>query len=46
MTDKILTEITDTCENCPKHECCPEDDCVLYRIEQIVVESETNNASA
>lgn len=37
MKDKILTEITEFCEECPSHECCPEEDCVLYRIEQIVV---------
>ena len=34
--EKILSEITEFCENCPSHECCPEEECVLYRIEQIV----------
>lgn len=36
MTEEVLTEITDFCEECPSHECCPEEECVLYRIEQIV----------
>lgn len=40
MKDKILTEITDYCENCPKHECCPEEECVLFRIEQIVIKED------
>lgn len=36
MKEEILTEITDYCFNCPKHENCPEEDCVLYRIEKII----------
>jgi hypothetical protein len=35
---KILTEITESCEQCPKREKCLEEDCVLFRIEQILVE--------
>jgi hypothetical protein len=38
MKDKILTEITNFCEECPSHECCPEEECVLYRIEQILLD--------
>lgn len=37
MKEEILTEITNHCEECPQHECCPENDCVLYRIEQITL---------
>ena len=36
MKEQILTEITDFCELCPNHENCPEEDCVLFRIEQII----------
>lgn len=36
MIDEILTEITDYCENCPYHEKCVEEECILFRIEQIV----------
>lgn len=34
MKEKILNEITNFCEECSSHECCPEEECVLYRIEQ------------
>lgn len=40
MTEEILTEITNFCEECPSHECCPEEECVLYRIEQILTKKE------
>ena len=36
MKEEILTEITDFCRECPSHENCPEEECVLYRIEQII----------
>lgn len=36
MNEEILTEITDFCSECPSHENCPEEECVLYRIEQII----------
>ena len=36
MKEKILNEIYDFCEGCQSHDCCPEDECVLYRIETIV----------
>lgn len=36
--EKILTEIAMSCEDCPKRECCIEEDCVLFRIEQILEE--------
>ncbi|MBP3920795.1 MAG: hypothetical protein J6D28_04445 [Bacilli bacterium] len=42
MKDKILKEIANFCEECESHECCPEKDCVLYRIEQLVVNDEEN----
>lgn len=45
-SDRILNEIFSFCEECPSHECCPEDECVLFRIEQIVLETDvsiTNN---
>lgn len=43
MEEKILLEITNHCEECPNHECCPEEECVLFRIEKIVEEKESKN---
>ncbi len=40
MKEEVLKEITDFCEECPSHECCPEEECVLYRIEQILLKEE------
>lgn len=40
MEEKILLEITNHCEECPNRECCPEEECVLFRIEKIVEERE------
>lgn len=37
MENKILSEISNTCENCRSRECCKEKECVLFRIEQIVI---------
>lgn len=37
MEDKILKEIANFCEECPAHEICPDEECVLFRIEQIVL---------
>ena len=34
--EKILTEIMNMCAVCGSSNCCPEDDCVLFRIEKIV----------
>lgn len=42
MTDKILNETTTFCETCSKRECCPEEECILYRIEQIVTSDVSN----
>lgn len=42
MNDEILTEITDFCSECSSKECCPKEECVLYRIEQIVIASDTS----
>lgn len=36
--DKILTFITDFCESCSSHEECPEEECVLWMVEQVVLE--------
>jgi len=38
MIKKILLEIAKFCESCASHECCPEEDCVLFRIEKIILE--------
>lgn len=38
MKEKILNETTKHCEKCPCRECCKEKECVLFRIEQIVLE--------
>lgn len=40
MTEEILKEITENCENCPRHENCPEEECILFRIEKIVLKEE------
>lgn len=37
MKEKILEEITKCCENCKSHECCPEEECAIYKIEQIII---------
>lgn len=34
--NQILTEIAEFCSSCESSNCCPEDDCVLFRIEKIV----------
>ena len=36
MSEIILNEIYNYCEECPFHECCPEYECVLFRIENII----------
>lgn len=43
MKDKILIEISDFCECCLSHEECPEEECVLYRIEKIILEKGEND---
>ena len=42
MTNEILTEITEQCERCPFSQSCPEEECILFRIEQIVIASDTS----
>lgn len=37
MKKKVLKEIHTFCESCPSHECCPEDSCVLFRIEKLIL---------
>ena len=34
--NEIFKEITNFCKECSSHENCPEEECVLYRIENIV----------
>ena len=34
--EEILNEITSFCNECSSRECCPEEECVLFRIEQII----------
>lgn len=41
MIEKILNETTSFCETCSSRECCCEEDCVLYRIEQIVLNKDS-----
>ena len=43
MNREILLEISEFCKNCPSHENCPEEECVLYRIEKMLLEGEKNN---
>ena len=40
MKEKVLDEIYEFCEECPSANCCPEEECVLFRIEQIVLNNE------
>ena len=43
MEDKILDEITTFCnEECSSKTHCPEDECVLFRIESIVLKRRNN----
>lgn len=44
MRDEILNEITLFCMECGSKYECPEDDCVLFRIERIVTENESKNS--
>lgn len=37
MKEKILNETKTTCNNCLRKEWCIEKECVVYRIEQIVL---------
>lgn len=37
MKEKILNETTTFCESCQSRECCHEEECILWRIEQIVL---------
>lgn len=36
ISNNILNETTTFCESCASKDCCPEEDCVLYRIEKLV----------
>ena len=36
--EKVMNEITNFCEGCSSSNCCPEEECVLYRIENIISE--------
>ena len=39
MDDEILLEISEFCNNeCSSNMSCPEEECILYRIEQIRLE--------
>lgn len=33
---RILDEITNFCKECNSRGCCPEEECVLFRIEKII----------
>ena len=37
MKEDVLNETTSFCNECPRKECCPEEECVLFRIEQIIL---------
>ena len=39
MNDKLLKEIHEFCESCGSCLLCPEEECILYRLEQIIIES-------
>ena len=43
--NEILNEIYNTCNGCPNQFACPEEECTLYRIEQIILKGDENNES-
>ena len=43
MSDEIKLEIANQCEEYPINDKCVEEQCVLFRIEQIIEESEAKN---
>lgn len=43
LEEKILTAITENCENCRAKESCYEEECVLYRIEQLISNKNSMN---
>lgn len=42
MKRNILLEISNFCETCSSHENCPEEECVLYRIEKLLLKGVKN----
>lgn len=38
--EEIMNEITEYCEQCPLCQKCPEEECVLWRIEQLVLKGQ------
>ena len=41
---QLMTEIANFCENeCSEHQCCVEENCVLFRLEQIILERDKKN---
>ena len=37
MINEILTDISNFCSECSKHESCVKEECILFRIEQRLV---------
>lgn len=37
LKNKIMLEIAKFCDTCGSHDCCPEDECILYRIEKLII---------
>ncbi len=37
LKEKILYEITNFCKECPSSSCCCEEECVLFRIEKLII---------
>ncbi len=40
LNNEILNEIYNFCKECGSCQCCPEDECVLFRIEQKCLKGE------
>ena len=36
INNKILEEISNCCEDCKSHECCPEEKCAIFNIEKLI----------
>ena len=43
MKDKLLDIIYEYCSTCPNCLSCVENDCVLYKIEQLIIERMSDN---
>lgn len=43
LKESIVNEATLFCDECASKECCPEKECVLYRIEELCVDEQVRD---